>query len=215
MSLQYSKIGSVGVLVEAQSAQQSLVSLDLPELRALFEREHLLVLRGFRSFERVDAFTEYCELWGEISLWPFGKVLELVEQKQPEDHIFDSNYVPLHWDGMYRPEVPEIQIFHCVSAPGENAGGRTTFSNTAIAYARASETDRARWAGVRGVYERKMEFYHSKSVAPIVTKHPTRGYTVMRYCEPPKEGDSAFINHPLFSFEGIPESETREFTQSM
>ncbi len=63
-------------------------------------------------------------------LWPFGAVLELVEQEGAEDHIFANNYVPLHWDGMYLETVPEFQVFHCVDAPGDSDGSRTAFSST-------------------------------------------------------------------------------------
>ncbi|MCB0405238.1 MAG: TauD/TfdA family dioxygenase [Bdellovibrionales bacterium] len=215
MAITGAKIGSVGCLIEARSLRQSLESLDLSELRDLFDREHLLVLRGFCNFASPEEFAQYCELWGEISMWPFGKVLELVEQQEPADHIFDSNYVPLHWDGMYRPEVPEIQIFHCVSSPGKDQGGCTTFSNTALAYERAAEGERKAWARVTGVYERKMEFYHSKTVAPVVTPHPSKGFKVIRYCEPPKAGDSAFINHPVYSFEGIQDADVPTLVTSL
>ena len=98
--------------------------IDVAMLKELLWEERLLVLRGFRTFDDAEGFAGYCERWGEISVWPFGKVLELVERNNPEDHIFDNNYVPLHWDGMYRPQVPEFQIFHCLSGTeiGEEFG---------------------------------------------------------------------------------------------
>lgn len=194
-----------GVLIEPKDSND-VRDLAIENLRELFSREHLLVLRGFRTFQTAEEFSQYCERIGEISLWPFGKVLELSEQKNPEDHIFDNTYVPLHWDGMYRPQVPEFQIFHCVSAPRGDEGGRTTFSNTAMALERVSPEARNAWAKVTGLYERKMEFYHSKTVAPIITEHPVKGFPVIRYCEPPREGDANFVNHPTLEFSGVSEN---------
>ncbi len=201
MKYKINKINPFGMLIEANDSTQDIHDLDVEELRKLFQKEHLVALRGFRTFRGADDFSEYCERWGEISIWPFGKVLELVEQENPKDHIFDHNYVPLHWDGMYRPQVPELQIFHCVNAPLKSQGGRTTFSNTKLALERASQSERELWSGVTGVYERKMEFYQSKTVAPIITAHPSKGFPVIRYCEPPKADDS-FINRPNYEFQG-------------
>ena len=150
-----SDLNPFGVLVEP-SAATNVLDLPIERLRALAREHHLLVLRGFTTFGTSDAFADYCGRWGEVSLWPFGKVLELVEQETPEDHIFDNNYVPLHWDGMYREQVPEFQIFHCVSAPAGNQGGRTTFSNTVSALERAAPRARALWDKVTGVYRRKI-----------------------------------------------------------
>lgn len=215
MTLTVTQMKPFGAVVEPTIPGQDVLSLAIPELRALFEREHLLVLRGFKTFFGKDEFAAYCERWGEISIWPFGKVLELIEQENPEDHIFDHNYVPLHWDGMYRPQVPELQIFHCVSSPGVGNGGRTTFSNTAIALSRASQKDRDLWTGVTGVYRRKMEYYDSKTKAPVVTEHPVKGFPVIRYCEPPRRGDDSFVNHSDFEFQGVAEGGVEDLERSL
>lgn len=196
-----------GVLVEGD--------LPVPQLRLLVRQKHLVVVRGSSTFSSSEAFADYSAQWGEISLWPFGKVLELVERENPEDHIFDNNYVPLHWDGMYRPQVPEFQIFHCVRAPRGEQGGRTTFSHTGIALKRAKSDVRALWGGVTGVYRRKMEFYDSQTVAPIVTTHPVSGAPVIRYNEPPREGDDSFLNHPTLDFLGVPEGREAEFHRGL
>ncbi|MCX6127425.1 MAG: TauD/TfdA family dioxygenase [Proteobacteria bacterium] len=215
MNFRTKHLNPIGLLLESNHRNEDIRNVDIEELRAFFHREHLVVLRGFRTFEIAEEFSDYCSLLGEISLWPFGKVLELLEQEHPTDHIFDHSYVPLHWDGMYRPQVPEFQIFHCVSAPRDDQGGRTTFSNTAIAAQRATVRARALWARVTGVYHRKMEFYESKTVAPILTKHPVRGFPVIRYCEPAREGDQSFVNHPTLEFQGVTESEATEFHRGL
>src|SRR5258705_13873965 len=97
-----------GVCISAGNPPAHVRSLPVDLLRALTQEHHLVVARGFRNFDTPDALTEFCSTLGEVSLWPFGAVLELVERDNPEDHIFDNNYVPLHWDGMYRPQIPEF-----------------------------------------------------------------------------------------------------------
>ena len=89
---------------------------------------------------------------------------------------------------MYRPQVPEYQIFHCVKAPLSGQGGRTTFSNTILALKHASSELKEIWDKVTGIYKRKMEFYNSKTVSPIIAKHPHRDFSVIRYNEPLQKG---------------------------
>jgi len=204
-----------GVRVEPPGESISVGELPVDDLRELARRHHLVLLRGFTTFGTADAFAGYCDRWGDVSVWPFGKVLELTEQENPADHIFDNNYVPLHWDGMYRPEVPEFQLFHCVSAPAGGQGGRTTFSNTAIALEKAEAGTRALWNQVTGVYHRKMEFYDSRTVAPIVTAHPVKGFPVIRYNEPPRAGDGSFLNPPELAFRGVTDEASSAFHRGL
>ncbi len=211
MEHKITSIQPFGSLVEPQQAQQNLSDLDVESLRKLVKREHLIVLRGFHTFQNAESFANYCERWGEISIWPFGKVLELIEQDNPKDHIFDNSYVPLHWDGMYRPQVPEFQIFHCVSAPLSGQGGRTTFSNTILALKNTSSATKQLWHRVTGVYQRKMEFYNSKTVSPIIDKHPYEDFSVIRYNEPPAEDNRRFVNRPDLAFTGISDEELEGF----
>lgn len=203
------------VMLRPRAESMPVTDLPIAELRELARKYHLLVLRGFSTFQDANSFADYCARWGEISVWPFGKVLELVEQENPADHIFDSNYVPLHWDGMYRKQVPEFQMFHCVSAPLGEQGGRTTFSNTVIALSRAAPRVRASWSEVTGVYHRKMEYYDSKTIAPIIARHPVKGFPVIRYNEPPRDGDKSFINHPTLGFDGVADSDRAEFHRGL
>jgi alpha-ketoglutarate-dependent taurine dioxygenase len=210
-----SKVKPFGVLLEPEKAGADVRELSVEMLRQLVWDEQLLVLRGFRKFEGSEEFPDYCESFGQISVWPFGKVLELVERNNPEDHIFDNNYVPLHWDGMYRPQVPEFQIFTCVKAPGKSQGGRTTFSNTILALKNAAPSTRALWERATGRYQRKMEFYDSVTVSPIIDTHPLRGHAVIRYNEPPSAGFGNFLNPPTLEFTGVSNDELPELHRSL
>lgn len=215
MSYKYTSIKPFGALVEPQDGARHVNDLDIGDLRALFLKEQLVLIRGFESFQTADDFSDYCERWGEVSVWPFGKVLELIEEEDPKDHIFDNNYVPMHWDGMYRPQVPEYQIFHCVKAPEPGQGGRTTFSNTLLALNNASSEDKALWQKVTGIYQRKMAFYHSKTVSAVITKHPYKDLSVIRYNEPPSADKGGFINPPDLEFTGLKHDEREMFHRSL
>lgn len=213
--MQIKELHPFGLMIEAKQSSEHVSQLNIEELRSLVHRQHILVLRGFQTFESAESFSDYCEHLGRVSVWPFGKVLELIEQANPSDHIFDNSYVPMHWDGMYRKEVPEFQVFHCVNAPESNQGGRTTFSHTPRAIEKAPKEVRKLWSRTTAVYERKMEFYDSKTVAPIICKHPVRGFPVIRYCEEPQMGDETFVNPSRFEFKGIEADEVKELHRSL
>ncbi len=207
-------LAGFGALIEASSTGERLEELPVGELRELVRAHHLLLLRGFSAFADAEELTAYCARWGEISMWPFGAVLELVEHENPEDHIFDHRHVPLHWDGMYRPQVPEFQLFHCVSAPGHDQGGGTVFSQTSAVLRDAGPAVRELWEQVTGIYRRKMEYYDSTAVSPVVTAHPVTAEPVIRYNEPVAPDDE-FINHPDLEFTGVPAERLPEFHRSM
>jgi alpha-ketoglutarate-dependent taurine dioxygenase len=68
---------------------------------------------------------------------------------------------------------------------------------------------------VTGTYERKMEFYNSKTVSPIITKHPHRDFSVIRYNEPPSEEKGDFVNPPNLDFSGVDHEELSSFHRSL
>lgn len=203
MNCKLTALKPFGVCLEPKHNNIHVNDLDIQALKKLFCQKQLLVLRGFNTFQHTDDYADYCGRWGEISIWPFGKVLELIEQEEPKDHIFDNNYVPLHWDGMYRPQVPEYQIFHCVNAPLSGQGGKTTFSNTLLALKHAPSEAIKLWQKVTGTYQRKMDFYNSKTVSPVICQHPYKNLTIIRYNEPPSADKGHFVNPPELQFTGI------------
>ncbi|GAA5645646.1 TauD/TfdA dioxygenase family protein [Vibrio proteolyticus] len=215
MNYQVTQLSPFGVKIEAAQAGLPVSVVPISLLRELFIEHQLVLLRGFKAFDQAEQFADYCELWGEISLWPFGKVLDLVQQAQPADHIFDSSYMPLHWDGMFRPQVPEYQIFQCVQAPLAGQGGRTTFTHTAKVLQHATEQERALWQRVTGHYQREMEFYSSHAVSAVIARHPYRAYEVIRYAEPHFAERGELINPPDVRFSGIEEQQLAEFHYSL
>src|SRR5690606_15717545 len=100
-------------------------------------------------------------------------------------------------------------------APRQGQGGRTTFSDTVRALENAPEHARALWGKVTGSYQRKMEFYDSQTISPIIDTHPFRGHPVIRYNEPPLEGYGDFVNPPVLEFTGMADSERDEFFRSL
>lgn len=213
-SFKVTQLKPFGALVEPNGTSK-VQDLDIEGLRVLFRQHQLVLLRGFETFQNAEQFSDYCEDWGQVSLWPFGKVLELIQQDNPEDHIFDHSYMPLHWDGMYRPQIPEYQIFHCVKAPLPGQGGATTFSNTILALNSTPAHIKDIWSKVTGSYQRKMEFYDSKTLSPIITKHPHKDVSVIRYNEPPSAKRGHLVNPPIQEFSGIDHQDLDSFHQSM
>lgn len=192
--MRITRLQPFGFLVELEKM------LPIDKLRELLKEEQLLVLRGGPGFLNADEFSAYCTQWGELGRWPFGTVLDLQERENPEDHIFDHRRVPLHWDGMFRDIVPELQVFFCKKAPGEADGGRTIFTNTKLALEKAHPEDLSAWKSLMGTYRRKMEFYDSRVSSPLITTHPIHGYPVIRFGEP--QQSEGIINPAEISFIG-------------
>lgn len=204
-----------GTVITANEPGVHLRDLPVAPLRSLARGTHLVLLRGFDTFITPEGLSAYCESWGQLGQWPFGTVLDLVEKDDPDDHIFDHSYMPMHWDGMYREQVPEFQVFQCVRAPGRDNGGETTFSNTTRVLEHTDPDIVARWTKVTGTYRRKMEFYDSVTVSPIVTTHPVHGAGVIRYNEPVNPDGGEFVNHPDLEFSGLPADEMEQVHTSL
>ncbi|MFC6300963.1 TauD/TfdA family dioxygenase [Pseudomonas sp. CCM 7893] len=206
---------SFGVLIKPGRPNVHISELSVEWLRSLVLSHQLVVLRGFDNFDSSESLTLYCATFGEIMMWPFGAVLELIEHANPIDHIFSNSYVPLHWDGMYLETVPEFQLFQCVHGTSETQGGRTTFSSTVEALRIVTPEARELWQRAVGRYQRTVELYSSTTQAPIINSHPHRGFPIMRFCEPPIENDDSFINPSEYSFEGISVSEKETLLNSL
>ncbi|MGP3979937.1 TauD/TfdA dioxygenase family protein [Streptomyces sp. KR80] len=196
-------LGPFGACLQAPPGGVGLAALSVPALRELVREHHLLLLRDFTSPEDAPELADWCRGWGEVMRWPFGDVLELREADTPTDHIFDSSCVPFHWDGMYKPFIPEFQVFHCVRAPGDD-GGRTTFCDTVQLLADAHPAVLSLWHEVTVTYRiRNVVHYGGQAVSPLIVPHPGTGVPTLRFNEPPPQDDSDFLNRPEHHFDGI------------
>ncbi|CAI1891023.1 gamma-butyrobetaine hydroxylase [Serratia quinivorans] len=205
-----------GAVLTPQYPGQSISELPVATLRSLAQQHHLLVLRGFNSgFTDPQLLTRYADGWGEIMMWPFGAVLDVKEHSDAKDHIFDSSYVPLHWDGMYKPTIPEFQLFHCVAAPSQDEGGRTTFVDTTCLLANADESLLVQWREVSISYRIKQVVHYGGEVcSPLIVDHPNGNGQIMRYNEPPTEGKK-FLNQHALEYHGVPQEQQEAFHQTL
>ena len=189
-----------GVRISPREAGEELAAVPVDVARELAREHRLLLLRGFRSPETKEDLAGYAATWGELYIWPFGAVLELVEHDTPADHVFDSSRVSYHWDGMFKDVIPEFQIFQCVTSPAAAEGGRTIFCDTTQVLADATPETRASWERLELSYGIKQKVhYGGKVVSPIVVEHPDRGFPTMRYLEP-VDANEHYVNPPHVTF---------------
>ncbi|MDC9622541.1 TauD/TfdA family dioxygenase [Xenorhabdus sp. XENO-7] len=206
-----------GLLITPNAPKQDITTLSIDTLRELARTHKLVVLRGFSSgFTDPEKLTEYTGRWGEIMMWPFGAILDVMERPDPSDHVLDSTHVPLHWDGMYKPTIPEFQIFHCVSAPEASQGGRTTFVDTEQLIVDASDDERHEWKNTMITYRTsRVTHYGGEVVSPLVCLHPDGKKWVMRYNEPMTGKDDKYSDHHLLTINGLSVEQQKEFERNL
>ncbi len=206
-----------GVFITPRYPDQAITTLSVDALRELARTHLLVVLRGFSSgFTDKAILTEYARRWGDIMMWPFGAVLDVMEQPDPTDHVMDSSHLPLHWDGMYKETIPEFQIFHCVAAPEAAQGGRTTFINTEQLIADASDEERNTWKNTLITYHTsRVTHYGGEVVSPLVCLHPDGKKWVMRYNEPMGKEEVKYADHHALKIEGVSPEEQHAFEEAL
>ncbi|AZD61885.1 PvcB protein [Pseudomonas chlororaphis subsp. aurantiaca] len=205
-----------GVILTPSHPFQRIIDLPVDTLRAMARQHQLLLLRGFKSdFVDQSELTRYAEQWGDIMMWPFGAVLNIREYSDAKDHIFDSSYVPMHWDGMYKPTIPEFQIFHCVDAPGQQNGGRTDFSNTKKLLAEVDAELLSYWRNIMITYRiEQVAHYGGKVTSSLIESHPYSDALIMRYNEP-AVADKRFINRHVVECHDMSEAEQDELHRTL
>ncbi|PHM61524.1 tyrosine isonitrile desaturase/decarboxylase [Xenorhabdus ishibashii] len=206
-----------GVFITPSHPEQDITTLSVNALRELARTHLLVVLRGFQSgFTDKEKLAEYSGRWGEIMMWPFGAVLDVMEHPEPSDHVMDSGNLPLHWDGMYRETIPEFQLFHCVSAPEAAQGGRTTFVNTEQLVIDASDEERNTWKNTIITYRTsRVTHYGGEVTSPLVCSHPDGKKWVMRYNEPMGKEDVKYADHHALKIDGMSQEEQQVLEETL
>jgi alpha-ketoglutarate-dependent taurine dioxygenase len=201
----------LGFLVQAEHDGADLRSFDIRRAREAVTRHRLLVLRGFKPFDSKEALADYCTNWGELLLWDFGAVFEVVEHDNPTNYLFTSGSVPYHWDGAFAKQVPWLQVFQCLESPGSDAGGETLFCDTVKLLQEVDPATRVRWEKTTiSYFTEKVAHYGGKITAPLIGRHPRTGEATLRFAEP-ANADTAKLNTPELEIHGLSADEANAF----
>ncbi|MFG2177933.1 TauD/TfdA dioxygenase family protein [Streptomyces abikoensis] len=180
------ELAPFGVLLRPGSLGHDLRELPVDTLRRLVRRHRLLVLRGFAGCVGDGELAEWASAWGRAC-----EVLDTDEKGR----------VPLHWDGLFAPRVPEFQILDCVSASEGGQAGRTLYCDTVRLLADADAMVGAgSWQGVTVTYRVPGG---QRAACPLVVPHPRDGAPTLRFHEPPHEDDPDLLDRPSHQFDGI------------
>jgi alpha-ketoglutarate-dependent taurine dioxygenase len=208
-------VSPFGVMIRPVGGKINMTKVPVAGARDLVRKYHLLIFRDFGASSDPDELARYAASWGQVLVWPFGAVLELVEHECPTDHVFDNTGVSFHWDGMFVDRIPEFQIFQCVKALDEGQGGRTIFCDTTRVLDDADASTQKLWESLTLTYRvTKKSHYGGMAVSPLVVEHPARGFPTLRYLEPVSENIS-YINRPAVKFHDVPDERVAEITQTL
>ncbi|MET9251122.1 TauD/TfdA family dioxygenase [Nonomuraea sp. NPDC003709] len=173
-----------------------LAGLPPERLLDLVAEHHLVVLRGFTGAATDEEFEEFAGGLGEPVAWNGSRTFYVEAHAEPEDHLFETGFMPIHWDGLYMNagSAPDLQIFQCLRATDPAVGGATLFCDTTLVLAGADPETRALWEGLTFRYERPTAGggVVTREV-PLVVPHPRLGHPTLRFSEPVPE-DVVIIN---------------------
>jgi alpha-ketoglutarate-dependent taurine dioxygenase len=165
----------------------------------------VLVLRGFPLLSTED-LVAYGKSWGEVLMWDFGAVLDLVIEEDPKNYLFSRSDVPFHWDGAFAHADPRFFLFQCVRAPKVGGGGETVFSDTTAVIRAAGEDLVEQWARTEVRYRtEKLRHYGGEISRPLLAKHSVTGESIMRYNEP--LDPSRYLNPVWATVDGLSEAD--------
>lgn len=178
-----SGLAPFGLVVEAADGPVDLRGVSPAVVAGLTVEHRVLVLRGFPLLE-VDELVAYCERWGDVLTWDFGKVLELVVRENPKNYLFAGGPVPYHWDGAFAASTPDFFLFQCRHA-SVGGGGETVFCDTTRAVRAVAPERLAAWSDVSVTYRTAKEAHYGGDVTwRLVSTHPRTGERILRYAEP-------------------------------
>jgi L-tyrosine isonitrile desaturase/decarboxylase len=210
-----SRLDPFGLLIVARAGSTDVCSYPADELLHLTREHRIVVLRGFRTFSTPEELDAYARGLGTPMSWPFGTVLELVEHDDPADSVFGNGFLPFHWDGMYVSHIPEFQVFHCVTAPSREDGGRTLFADTTRVLAEATPEQRRTWEAITITYRiRQAAHYGGEARSPLVVPHPTDAFPTIRFNEPMPD-DGSVVNPSELHVDGVSGREAQEALRAL
>ncbi|WP_250623380.1 TauD/TfdA family dioxygenase [Pinirhizobacter soli] len=203
-------LASFGALVTPAHSVMDYLDLPVDHLRALARHSKIVLLRGFTNRFSGQALADYARHWGRIMTGSYGDVLDLVEKEESHDSIFDSLSLPLHWDGMYMPTIPEFQVFHCADAGPLNTGGETVFVDTVGLLEHAGASVRDTWRAIETTScIRAVSHYGGSVRSALVVEHPVHHVPTLRY-SPPVDAIPGFRNPNTVIYEGLDQASMDE-----
>lgn len=158
-------------------------SVDARMLVGLVRRHGLLVLRGATPGKDIATLAAFASSLGTPMAWPQGTVVAIAEEDGAHSHLVSTDPMPMHWDGMFLPLIPELLLFSCRQAT-RGGGGHTVFAWTPGVLHGASADDRESWGCTTGSYRLATSLFTGRVRAPLVQAHPVTGYPVLRYVGP-------------------------------
>lgn len=158
--------------------------LDPRQLHAWVLEHRVLVLRGLVGLDRTRLPVAARTL-GPLQVWSFGSVNVLEVDPTKENYLFTPSGVPLHWDGAFRRQIPDLLVFRCERAPVRGAGGGTVFVDAVAALQAQPAEVRAAWSRARFRYTTERVVHYGGTIEQdLVATHPRTGEATLRFAEP-------------------------------
>lgn len=194
-----------GALIQPLPPAQTVMDLCMDSLYSIMRENRLLVFRGFSSLTPSE-LVAFAKSWGEILVWDYGEILDVLAHPNPKNYIFTPGKVPFHWDGAFHSQTPHYQLFQCLQASGTHDGGDTLFCNTVQLLQNLPDRLRERWEGITIKYStEKVAHYGGTVIQPLLALSPT-GEEVLRYGEPADKNTSD-LNPFFLEVDGVDYSE--------
>lgn len=199
-----------GALLQAESADNSILSLEPSVVRDILAEHLLVILRGYPLVSDSD-YKNFARQFGNLLAWEFGEILELKIQPNPSNHIFGRGRVELHWDGAYVESKPHYNLFQCVAGATPGTGGETLFVNSASVLGGATEQERTYWRTLTVEYStEKKAHYGGQIESPLICKNRYDNSDVIRYIEAFNE-DNSQINPVEVRIRGLDRKTSDQF----
>lgn len=206
----FEPISPFGLVITPGKPQVELSTFSAGFVERLIGIHRVVIFRGFPSLVD-DAFTRFCEHFGEILEWEFGAVNDLVVHDEARNYLYTNRAVPFHWDGAFVERAPHYIFFHCDLAPEPGNGGETLFCDTTRVLDSASSEERALWEQILITYStEKIVHYGGTFTSPMIVEHPFLRVPVLRYAEPVVD-----LNPVTLSIEGVAEKDRASFIAAM